>query len=81
MIKITKENAVTETAFRIMHADAIHLRWFTPETKMDLCGYVVIAVAPSLATILGYKKEESRFETLSGDALVKLENGIYKKLQ
>jgi predicted PhzF superfamily epimerase YddE/YHI9 len=31
-----------------------------------------------LATILDYKKNEIVFETLSGDLIVKIENGIYK---
>lgn len=81
MAKIIKENAVAETAFFVINGDAIQSRWFTPEIEMDLCGHATLTAAHSLTTILSYKKEEIRFETLSGDLLVKLENGIYKKLQ
>ena len=37
LLKITKENAVAETAFFVNNDDTIHLRWFTPEIEMDLC--------------------------------------------
>jgi PhzF family phenazine biosynthesis protein len=40
LFRITKENAVAETAFFIDKGDRIHLRWFTPEIEMDLCGLV-----------------------------------------
>jgi PhzF family phenazine biosynthesis protein len=35
---IAKENAVPETAFFVDRGDKIHLRWFTTEIEMDLCG-------------------------------------------
>ena len=42
---IAKENAVAETAFYIKSKDGFHLRWFTPEIEMDLCGHATIAAA------------------------------------
>jgi PhzF family phenazine biosynthesis protein len=78
LLKIAKENAVAETAFFVDKGEKIHLRWFTPEIEMDLCGHATLATAHSLATILDYKKDEIIFETLSGDLIVKVENGHYK---
>ena len=45
LFKITKENAVAETAFFVDKGDKIHLRWFTPEIEMDLCGHATLATA------------------------------------
>ncbi len=77
LLKITQENAVAETAFFIDKGDKIHLRWFTPEIEMDLCGHATLAAAHCLKTILNYPKDEIIFETLSGDLIVVLEDGYY----
>ena len=67
LLKITKENAVAETAFFVDNGDKIHLRWFTPEIEMDLCGHATLATAHCLKYILNYPKNKIIFETLSGD--------------
>ena len=67
LLKIAKENAVAETAFFIDNGDKIMLRWFTPDIEMDLCGHATLATAHCLISILGYKKDELIFETISGD--------------
>ena len=77
LLKIAKENAVAETAYYIIKGDKIHLRWFTPEIEMDLCGHATLATAHCLHSILNYPKNTIVFETLSGDLIVKIENGIY----
>jgi PhzF family phenazine biosynthesis protein len=78
LLKIAKENAVAETAFFVDNGEKIRLRWFTPEIEMDLCGHATLATAHCLKTILDYKKDEIVFETLSGDLIVKAEDGLYK---
>lgn len=78
LLKIAKENAVAETAFFIDNGKTIHLRWFTPEIEMDLCGHATLATAHALAAIRSYPKNEIVFETLSGILSVKIENGLYK---
>ena len=45
LLKIAKENAVAETAFFVDTGKKIHLRWFTPEIEMDLCGHATLATA------------------------------------
>ncbi|MEM5566149.1 PhzF family phenazine biosynthesis protein [Psychroserpens sp. AS72] len=70
LLEITRENAVAETAFFIDKGDKIHLRWFTPETEMDLCGHATLATAHCLKTILNYPKDTIVFETRSGELTV-----------
>ena len=77
LLKITKENAVAETAFFVITGDRIHLRWFTPEIEMDLCGHATLATAHALKTILGYPKEEIVFDTLSGELPVTTNDNMY----
>jgi PhzF family phenazine biosynthesis protein len=78
LLKIAKENAVAETAFFIDNGDKIMLRWFTPDIEMDLCGHATLATAHCLISILGYKKDELIFETISGDLKVKVNGDSYK---
>ena len=77
LLKITKENAVAETAFFVDKGDKIHLRWFTPEIEMDLCGHATLATAHCLKSILNYPNDKIIFETLSGDLTVLVENDLY----
>ncbi|MBZ9730189.1 PhzF family phenazine biosynthesis protein [Salegentibacter sp. JZCK2] len=78
LLKIAKENAVAETAFFVDKGDKIHLRWFTPEIEMDLCGHATLATAHCLKTILNYKSDKIVFETLSGDLTVFIDKELYK---
>lgn len=78
LLKIAKENAVAETAFFVDNGEKIHLRWFTPEIEMDLCGHATLATAHCLVTILNYNKDKIVFETASGDLTVNVENEYYK---
>ena len=77
LLKITQENAVAETAFFVDNGDTIHLRWFTPEIEMDLCGHATLATAHVLKTILDYKKDNIIFHTLSGELIVTVDNNVY----
>ena len=77
LLKITKENAVAETAFFVDKGDKIHLRWFTPEIEMDLCGHATLATAHCLKSILDDPNNKIIFETLSGDLTVIVKNDLY----
>lgn len=70
LLKIAKENAVAETAFFVDKGEAFHLRWFTPEIEMDLCGHATLATAHCLKSILNYEKDLIKFETASGNLIV-----------
>ena len=77
LFKITQENAVAETAFFVDKGDKIHLRWFTPEIEMDLCGHATLATAHCLKSILNYPKDKIIFETLSGELIVTIKDDSY----
>ncbi len=77
LLNIAKENAVAETAFFIDRKDKVHLRWFTPDIEMDLCGHATLATAHCLKTMLDDARQPIVFETLSGDLSVTAKNGRY----
>jgi PhzF family phenazine biosynthesis protein len=77
LINIAKENAVAETAFVVLYRDHVHLRWFTPEIEMDLCGHATLAAAHVLKTYLSYPGNDIIFKTLSGELSVSIHEGLY----
>ncbi len=77
LLNIAKENAVSETAFFIRKRNEIHLRWFTPDLEIDLCGHATLATAHVLRSVLEYPLEEIRFETLSGELIVTHKDDFY----
>ena len=52
LLKIAQENAVAETAFFVDNGCSVHLRWFTPDIEIDLCGHGTLAAAHVLRSIL-----------------------------
>lgn len=77
LLNIARENAVAETAFFVDKGYAFHLRWFTPEMEMDLCGHATLAAAHAIKDIRKHKSNKIIFETKSGELEVLVENGIY----
>jgi PhzF family phenazine biosynthesis protein len=74
LLNIAKENNLAETAYFVHKGDNVfHLRWFTPEIEMDLCGHATLASAYVIFHCLNYNLESIVFETLSGELLVTLE--------
>lgn len=45
MQNIAMENNLAETAFVVKEGDHYHIRWFTPELEVDLCGHATLASA------------------------------------
>ena len=66
LLEIAKENAVAETAFFTKKDDYFHLRWFTPDIEMDLCGHATLATAHCILNELYYNKNKVVFESMSG---------------
>ncbi|TVQ63950.1 MAG: PhzF family phenazine biosynthesis isomerase [Phycisphaerales bacterium] len=67
MQSIASENNLSETAFFCRQgaqggAD-FHLRWFTPETEVQLCGHATLASAHVLFEPMAYAGEAVRFST------------------
>ena len=77
LLNIAKENAVPETAFFVANKEYFHLRWFTPDLEMDLCGHATLATAHILKTQLQYDKEIMYFNTLSGRVQVRVKKDCY----
>ncbi len=77
MLKIAKENAVSETAFFIEKDGEIHLRWFTPDIEIDLCGHATLATAFVMKSMLNYSSNELIFKTKSGELKVKYKENYY----
>jgi len=50
MQNIAMENNLAETAFVVKEEDRYHIRWFTPELEVDLCGHATLASAFVLFT-------------------------------
>ncbi|MCP4593243.1 MAG: PhzF family phenazine biosynthesis protein [bacterium] len=71
---IGQENNLSETAFFVPAKDEddvdYHLRWFTPQIEVDLCGHATVATAHVLANHLGVNRSRLRFSTLSGEVAV-----------
>ena len=64
---IAMEMNLSETAFLTKRGNEYHLRWFTPETEVKLCGHATLSSAHILYET-GVEKEASVivFNTLSG---------------
>ncbi|MGF1534915.1 MAG: PhzF family phenazine biosynthesis protein [Elainellaceae cyanobacterium] len=67
MQQVAQEMNLSETAFLIRQGDRFSLRWFTPQTEVDLCGHATLAGAHVLWTE-GHlpPAEVAQFETRSG---------------
>ncbi len=63
MQKIAIENNLAETAFFVKTSTGFHLRWFTPEYEIDLCGHATLATAHIIFTELGYTEDAILFDT------------------
>ncbi len=77
LLKIAQENAVAETAFFVKNAEGIHLRWFTPDIEMDLCGHATLATAYVLKVHLEHACNKMVFATLSGPLEVRCEKDLF----
>ncbi len=76
MQSIAEENNLSETAFFVPTEQGFHIRWFTPDTEVDICGHATLASAYVIFTILGYKGEEINFESKSGPLKVTNNEGL-----
>lgn len=71
MQAIAAENNLAETAFFVRRAPgAYDLRWFTPNSEVDLCGHATLASADVIFRFLDPGLKEARFQTRSGELRV-----------
>ena len=70
MMSIAFENNFSETAFTVREGDGYRLRWFTPNSEIDLCGHATLATAFVLLNFYEPDAERITFHTMSGDLYV-----------
>ena len=76
MQQIAREMNLSETAFLIRQREGYDLRWFTPETEVDLCGHATLASAHVLwEDGHAARSEEMRFLTKSGVLTARSKDG------
>jgi PhzF family phenazine biosynthesis protein len=76
MQAIAAENNLSETAFFVRGGEGYGLRWFTPTLEVDLCGHATLASAFVVFEFLDRAAEAVRFETRSGELVVRRKEGL-----
>ena len=78
--KIAFENNLAETAFIVKNDNLYDLRWFSPETEIDLCGHATLASTFILKNYYDKNCNFFSFSTKSGILTVTfIENsGLYE---
>jgi PhzF family phenazine biosynthesis protein len=77
MQSIAAENNLAETAFFVRRGDRYDLRWFTPTFEIDLCGHATLASAFVIMNYLTPSATEARFDTRSGELIVRRQGDLY----
>ncbi len=73
MQNIAREMNLAETAFLIKNGEEYNLRWFTPNSEIDLCGHATLASAHILWEKEYLRRDqEAKFHTRSGVLTAKL---------
>lgn len=78
MQSIAFENNLAETAFFVKEGGAYRIRWFTPQTEVDLCGHATLASAYVLFRELNYAGQTVSFQSNSGPLSVVENEGRFE---
>ena len=78
MQQIAMENNLSETAFFVEKNDLVHIRWFTPEMEIDLCGHATLASAHVIFNHMKYENEVINFRYSGGILTVKENQGMLR---
>ncbi len=70
LLNIAQENNLSETAFLVEIDRQYHLRWFTPQGEIDLCGHATLAAAYALFRFIEQRRKSIQFQTKSGPLVV-----------
>lgn len=71
MQSIASENNVSETAFFVPDNDVYHIRWFTPNTEVALCGHATLASAFIIFEHFKPAADAAHFSSQSGALCVR----------
>jgi len=78
MQQIALENNLSETAFFVKTEEGYHVRWFTPEYEIDLCGHATLASAYIIKNFIDPPVQEIHFTTQKAGVLKASANdGVY----
>ena len=77
MQKIASENNLSETAFFVNRGDYYQIRWFTPQTEIELCGHATLASAWVIMNRIQKDQSKVVFGSHSGELKVKREGDIF----
>lgn len=78
MQQIAMENNLSETAFIVKDDESYHIRWFTPEYEIDLCGHATLASAYVIKNFLEPHVQEINFTTeKAGPLKTTAKEGMY----
>lgn len=78
MQQIAMENNLSETVYFVKTNEGYHLRWFTPEYEIDLCGHATLASAFIIKNFLEPHVVEINFTTQKAGILkASAKNGMY----
>lgn len=73
--QIAQENNVAETAYFVNNEDDFHLRWFTPESEVDVCSHATLASAYVAFNEVGLAADSVFFDTRLGRLKVERNDG------
>jgi PhzF family phenazine biosynthesis protein len=78
MQQIAMENNLSETAYFVKTDGGYHLRWFTPEYEIDLCGHATLASAYVIKNFLEPHIQDIHFTTQKAGVLkASAKDGMY----
>ena len=71
MQSIAAENNLSETAFFVKENEQYHIRWFSPNKEVELCGHATLASAFVIFEYLDKTADAVTFQSCSGELGVK----------
>lgn len=80
MQQIAAENNLSETAFAVKLDNAYEIRWFTPNSEVDLCGHATLATAHVLFEHYYFPHEKIIFQSTTRGELAVLREGDFLTL-
>lgn len=76
---IAMEHNLSETAFIVKSDEGYFIRWFTPNSEVELCGHATLASAYVIFEKLGFADDSIRFQTkFRGELSVRKKNELYE---
>lgn len=77
MQSIAEENNLSETVFFVKNENEFEIRWFTPNSEIDLCGHATLAAGHIIYSKMNYNKDMVKFISKSGVLTLKKKEDWY----